>query len=41
MYDKKYLTGVLNSHGYNPTNIDGGWLQFAILLLILQKLDKK
>ncbi len=39
-YDSTALIKVLDKHGYAPQSLDGGWKQFAISLLITEKLDK-
>jgi hypothetical protein len=40
IYDKKYLTDVLEKHGYPTLNVTPEWLQFAILLVIADNTEK-
>lgn len=39
IYDKKYLRESLIAHGYTPQVLDAGWIQLAINLEILKRLD--
>lgn len=39
-YNQDFLIKVLEKHGYNPNSLDGGWKQFAMSLIIAERLEE-